>query len=84
VGYDGGPGPSRLNPANLSDFGQAAQELTGGLPPTDVAQIFNLLYRGFATRRAPAPTSALEDSSALPIANRRSSRVQLCNSALRF
>ena len=46
--------------------------------------IFNLLYRGFATRKASAWAGALENSCGLPIANRRYSRVQLCATGLRL
>jgi hypothetical protein len=37
-----------------------------------------VLYRGFATRKAPVEAGAQEHSKAPPIANRRYSRVQLC------
>ena len=47
-------------------------------PPTGVAQIFNLLYRGFVTRNAPQATMRLRKSCALPNAIRRYGRVQLC------
>lgn len=49
-----------------------------GFPGSGVAQILNLLYRGFATRSAAAEASALEMSKARPIANRQYSRVPLC------
>jgi hypothetical protein len=49
-----------------------------GFPGAGVAQIFNLLYRGFATRGTAAEAGALERPNALPIADRRHSRVQLC------
>ena len=44
----------------------------------DVAQICNLLYRGFATRVLSQPPCGPEGSRVLPIANRRYGRVQLC------
>jgi hypothetical protein len=44
----------------------------------DVAQIFNLPYRGSAIRRPPRIRKPLELSNALPNAIRRYGRVQLC------
>jgi len=46
-----------------------------------VAQIFNLPYRGMAFRRGSTGSRALELAEALPIANRRYGRVQLCATA---
>jgi len=46
-----------------------------------VAQICNLPYRGIAFRRRPTSSRDLELAGALPIANRRYSRVQLCATA---
>src|SRR5262245_50949600 len=43
-----------------------------------VAQIFNLLYRGFATRRPSANLVASFQASGLPTASRRYSRLQIC------
>src|SRR5262245_11442738 len=74
-------GTATVSPAELLASLRRSKQHRCGFkwwPESAVAQFFNLLYRGFPTRKGPEACGGTRIFNALPIGNRRYSRLKIC------